>query len=263
MLFDSHVHTKFSADSETAGIDAYQAARNKGMGVVFTEHMDFNLPPSRFDFSFDAKKYMDEYGAMRGMYLLLGAEIGLGRDCVDKVKEFSTSANFDVVIGSIHVVDGFDIYEKNFYEGKTKEEAYESYLSLMLDMVKQNPFIDVLGHIDYICRYAPYDDKAIDLATYGGKIDEILKALLDANIILELNTRRFTEKGAPADLKPIYSRYKELGGKYVTIGSDAHTAENVGHFLAEGEALAKECGLETVIFYERQLMPLSADGSGC
>lgn len=259
MYFDSHVHTKFSADSEMAGLDAYQAARNKGMGIVFTEHIDYNYPGDRYDFSFDPAKYMEEYGALRGMYLLLGAEVGLGEECLAEAKAFSEKAKFDVIIGSIHIVDGFDIYEKGYYEGKSKDEAYRRYLELMADMVRKNPYIDVLGHIDYICRYAPYENPALGYNEYKKEIDAVLQAAIDTNTILEMNTRRFSDAGVIEELRPIYARYKELGGQYVTLGSDAHKVEAVGAYMAEAEALAKSCGLETVIFYERQLMPLSAD----
>lgn len=263
MYFDSHVHTKYSADSEMAGLDAYQAARNKGMGIVFTEHIDFNYPGNRYNFSFDPAKYMDEYGALRGMYLLLGAEIGMGEECLKEAEEFAGKAAFDVIVGSIHIVDGQDLYEKEFYEGKTKEQAYKRYLGLMKDMVEKNTYIDVLGHIDYICRYAPYDDPALNYDEFAPEIDAVLKAALAANTILEINTRRFGDAKVRDELKKIYARYHELGGKFVTLASDAHTKETVGAYIPEAEALAKECGLEPVIFYERQLMPLSADASGC
>lgn len=259
MYFDSHVHTRYSGDSEMAGLDAYQAARNKGMGIVFTEHRDFNYPGDRYDFSFDPAKYMEEYGALRGMYLLLGAELGLGEECLQEVREFAEAAKFDVIIGSIHIVDGGDLYEKSFYEGKSKADAYKRYLAYMKDMVLKNPFIDVLGHIDYICRYAPYDYPGMDYSEFAAEIDAVLKAAVETNTVMEINTRRFGNDKVIDELRPIYSRYHELGGKYVTLGSDAHRKEVVGAYLDKAENLAKECGLETAIFYERQLMPLSAD----
>ena len=259
MYFDGHIHTKYSGDSEMAGLDAYQAARNKGMGLVFTEHIDFNYPGEKNIFTFDPQKYMDEYGALRGMYLLLGVEIGLGEECLVETKAFSEKAKFDQVIGSIHIVDGFDIYEKAYYEGKTKQDAYGRYLKLMEAMVRKNPYIDVLGHIDYICRYAPYENPGLCYEEFKQEIDAVLKAAIETNTVMEINTRRFGDEEVFDELKPIYSRYKELGGQYVTLGSDAHNKESVGAYLEKADELAKVCGLEPVIFYERQLMPLSAD----
>ena len=45
MLFDSHSHTVFSADSEMPAEEALRAAKAKGLGLVFTEHC--SLTPRR------------------------------------------------------------------------------------------------------------------------------------------------------------------------------------------------------------------------
>ena len=87
---------------------------------------------------------------------------------------------------------------------------------------------DVLGHIDYICRVAPYENSEIDEETFKPEVDEVLKILLERGKILELNTRRLNNKIAVDGLKWLYRRYKNLGGEFVTIGSDAHTVNAVG-----------------------------------
>ena len=44
MYFDSHVHTEFSADSEMKAADALREAAKQGLGLVFTEHLDYDYP---------------------------------------------------------------------------------------------------------------------------------------------------------------------------------------------------------------------------
>ena len=39
MIFDSHSHTSFSTDSDMTAEDALKAARARGIGLVFTEHL--------------------------------------------------------------------------------------------------------------------------------------------------------------------------------------------------------------------------------
>ena len=41
MLFDSHLHTEVSADSDMKAQDALARAEELGIGLVFTEHIDF------------------------------------------------------------------------------------------------------------------------------------------------------------------------------------------------------------------------------
>ena len=43
MIFDSHMHTKFSADSDMSALEAIDRARSLNLGVVFTEHFDFGV----------------------------------------------------------------------------------------------------------------------------------------------------------------------------------------------------------------------------
>ena len=41
MLFDSHVHSEASPDSEMNAEKAIASAKKLGLGVIFTEHVDF------------------------------------------------------------------------------------------------------------------------------------------------------------------------------------------------------------------------------
>ena len=167
-------------------------------------------------------------------------------------KAFLARAPFDEIIGSIHLIDGGDIYEPSTYEGKTQEEVYLRYFTLMRDMVRENPFIDTLAHIDYIARYAPYERPGISYADWQDAIDEVLRAVVETDTALEINTRRFGDRLAMKEWAPIYRRYAELGGRDVTLGSDAHKKETVGAHLALAAQMAEAYGLQTVTFHERK-----------
>ena len=65
MIFDSHSHTVFSADSEMRAEDAMQKARERGTGIVFTEHLDLDYPGD-LDFTFDPQAYWRTYEPLRG-----------------------------------------------------------------------------------------------------------------------------------------------------------------------------------------------------
>ena len=51
----------------------------------------------------------------------------------------------------------------------------------------------------------------------------------------------------------LYKRYRELGGKYCTLGSDAHYKEHVGRRLQEALALAAQAELTPVYFKARRM----------
>ncbi len=251
MIFDSHMHTKFSADSEMLAKDAITKAQNLGLGVVFTEHFDFDLPGD-IDFTFSPEDYWKEYQPLRSKSVRLGVEIGMEKIARQPAAEFLKRAPFDLVIGSIHLVDRFDIYYPDFYEGKDKETAYHKYFKAMIEESSAGDF-DILAHIDYICRAAPYENPEIDYVTFKSDIDEVLKIIIEREKVLELNTRRFNTRRGIKELVPIYNQYKNLGGKYVTIGSDAHKVEAVGNYFDLAVEFAQEIGLIIVTFCQRKL----------
>ena len=252
MVFDSHMHTKFSADSEMLAADALTKAASLNMGVVFTEHFDYGVELDGKPFTFDAAAYMNEYKNLRGKNLRLGVEVGLRKSARAFNAEFIGRADFDLVIGSIHLVDGYDIYYPDFYVGKDKATAYKKYFQQMTAEASVADY-DVLGHIDYICRAAPYDNPEIDYPTFAAQIDEVLRIITERGKVLELNTRRFDKVRAIEDLVPVYKKYRELGGRFVTIGSDAHRVAAVGNYFNRALDFVKELGLEPVTFCQRKL----------
>ena len=252
MIFDSHMHTKFSADSEMLAAEAIAKAASLNLGVVFTEHFDYGLEIDGKDFTFDAATYMNEYKNLRGEKVRLGVEVGLRESARVANENFLTQADFDFVIGSIHLVDDLDIYYTHFYIGKDKTTAYRKYFEQMAAEIERADF-DALGHIDYICRAAPYDNPEIDYATFKAEIDAVLKIVVEREKVLELNTRRFYSDRAVEELVPVYKKYRELGGRYVTIGSDAHKVAAVGNYFERALEFARELDLTPVTFCERKL----------
>lgn len=251
-MIDTHVHTIFSTDSNMELEEALRAAGEKGIGLTLTEHMDLNCPePGKF--VFDVDEYFRQYGSLKSNNLLLGIELGLTEKFRDENKAIAEKYPFDYVLGSIHFLGNYDIYYPEYYAGRSKKEAYEGYLITMKNNIKGETFFDSLGHIDYICRYAPYEDKEIYLREYGELIDEILKCLIDQNLAMEINTRRLGERSAIKNLLDIYKRYKELGGQYVTIGSDSHNTKAVGFGLDLALEIAERALLKPVYFRNRKI----------
>lgn len=251
MIFDCHMHTKFSADSEMSASEAVAKAEQLNIGAIFTEHFDYNLPGD-VDFTFDSAEYMREYKNLRGDTLRLGVEVGLVKEVRVANAKFIDSADFDMVIGSIHVVDGLDIYLPEFYADKDKLTAYRKYFAVMAEEISVADF-DTLGHIDYICRAATYDNPEIDYPTFKREIDEVLKLVVERGKIIEVNTRRFDQTRAVKELVPVYESYKNFGGRYVTIGSDAHRVGAVGANFDVAKNFVRELGLTPVSFNRRSM----------
>lgn len=250
MIFDSHIHSSFSSDSKMRIEDAIKESRKKDIGLIITDHIDLNYPGERF--KFDIGDYLNQYDKYKSSSLLIGIEIGMTLDFINENKAIADNFDLDQIIGSQHSVGKNDLYFPDYYQGITYKEAVEGYFREIINCLRTHSYIDTLGHIDYIARYAPVEDREIYYDIYHDLIDEVIKTCLDTNTVLEINTRRFGVSTAFDNLQRIYSRYKELGGKYVTIGSDAHNTETIAKNLKEALDLSELCNLKPVYFKNRK-----------
>ncbi|WP_196593648.1 histidinol-phosphatase HisJ family protein [Pectinatus sottacetonis] len=252
ILFDCHTHTKFSADSSMDIREALNYAQKIHLNIITTEHIDFDFP-GEDTYEFTADEYFSSYKKYTAANnLLLGTEIGMQPQTALRSREFAQSSPFDMIILSIHVLEGHDIYYPEYYQNKNKHTAYSIYLKTMADLLKKHSFGDVLGHIDYICRKAPYNDPNLYYDEFSSYIDSVWESALQNNIIPEINTRRFADESAIKSLIPIYTRYQQMGGRYATIGSDAHTPDNIGYKFKEALSFLKECSLTPIYFRQHK-----------
>lgn len=250
-MFDSHIHTDFSTDSRMSLIDALETCKESGINMIITEHMDLKYPKPK-SFVFNPDEYLQTFNKYKSDSLLLGIELGMRLDCVNECKNIEKNHDFDFVLGSVHMVDGIDIYYEDLYNDRNKKDAYSLYLKCMYDCVKSYTFIDSLGHIDYIARYARYEDKELYYDEFSDLIDPILKLLVSMDKSIEINTRRFTDKSVIPNLLRIYRRFNELGGTMVTIGSDSHSTDTIGRGISEAKEIAEKCGLRIVYYKNRK-----------
>ncbi len=268
MKEDLHVHTRFSTDSGADMRESVEKAIERGLDrIAFTEHWDEDYPEEYrelirkangtdgmklhpdFDmrplFTFDIKEYFEELGRVRALYgnrirILSGIELGLrpGRkDILKKYREMIDEYRFDVILGSIHLVNDEEPYYPEAWKRHGADALIGEYFNNMLECVTEYDFFTSLAHIDYVVRYVP--EELIDRAApdyfrevyskNAQTIDKILGIIIKRGQALEVNTKgAFTqiEHVHPSD--EIMAAYKRLGGNHLTYGSDAHYPEKVG-----------------------------------
>lgn len=252
MLFDCHMHTEFSSDSIMKLEDALLVAKENNIGITITEHCDFILPDPDI-FRLDAINYFKTYSHLKKENLLLGVEIGMSQNIVDKNNEFTSSHPFDFVIGSMHSVLDDDIYTVYRKKSITKNEFFKLYFEDIYKCITLGTDFDALGHIDYPCRYMPFEDKELYYNEFSEEIDKVLSALIERGKVLELNTARLDNKTSYNNLKEIYGRYKQLGGEFITIGSDAHIKTHIARNFDKALEFCNEVMLSPVYFKNRKL----------
>lgn len=254
-MFDSHVHTSISCDSDMLIEDAIKTCKEKNIGIVITDHMDIN-PLRETEFTFNVTEFFLAYEKHRSSDVLLGIELGLRVEAVEENRSIVKAHPFDFILCSTHapydMKTSYEYYDKEYYEGLSKKEAYNEYLDSMLKGVMENPYFDALAHIDFITRYSPYDDAELYYDEYKEGIDKVLQAVADLDKALEISTRRIHEQTNQTQLRKIYKRFKELGGRFVTIGSDAHSPSAIKKDFELAIEIASQAGLTPVYFKNRQ-----------
>ncbi len=236
MFSDYHVHSGFSFDSDETLDNIITKAISLGMKqIAITDHQDFNWPVPGESPSIPVADYFYVIDSAREkhagqIHILKGIELGLMKGTKSQCQNLIASNAFDFVIGSCHIVDNMDPYYTEFWKERKDRATFELYFHTLLDGLKMFDSIDTLGHMDYIVRYSPNKDTNYSVADYTDVIDEILNFIINKNIKLEINTANLAKGFTfPNPHTDIIKRYKELGGEYVTVGSDAHKACDIGY----------------------------------
>ena len=264
-LFDSHSHSDHSPDGNHSVTFMCEKALAGGlMGLCVTDHCEiesyrqegFALRMRQSVFSIQKAR------AAFGGRLLLTAGIELGQPLAgpETAARALAQADYDFVLGSVHLPRGGQDYYFGDYHGYTEKQTREllaQYFQEVLETARWGQF-DVLAHLTYPLRYIEGRDGApCDLAAHQETIDAILRTLVEKGKGLELNVRNLYREDTsgyrvPCPPADILRRYRELGGEIVTLGSDAHVAEYIGAGVEEGMRLLLDCGFRYFAFYKER-----------
>ncbi|MEA5004893.1 MAG: histidinol-phosphatase HisJ family protein [Rikenellaceae bacterium] len=253
---DSHTHCEFSPDSRMKMADAVEKVRFEGLGgIAFTDHMDIDTPTKDRTFMFnpgEQQAAIDKLENEEEIEILKGIEIGLQPQVLDQIETLIGQSSFDQVIASVHFVDGVDPYHQPYYDGKDFIQAYGRYLDIIYECITSYRGFDILGHYDYIARYAPYTKKSLYYRDFPIQFDRILKFLASEGKALEINTNTYREKcgGVPKFDTDVLNRFRELGGEYVSLGSDAHDLNRIGEQFSHYSRIIKSCGFESITHFK-------------
>jgi len=258
-LADYHTHTRCSIDSQAALTD--QAAQAAALGLrelCTTDHCDLIQEQGGRLSTLDWTPILQQYQGARAQWegiltLRLGLELGCAHVDPDQARQILAGAPLDFVIGSIHNQSpeqgGIDFY---FLKYETQQDCYralDDYFSSMEQLVRLEDCYDVLGHIIYPLRYMEKAEGGpVTLDRYQEQLRAILTAAADAGRGIEVNTYRGR---TIREWRPILELYRDCGGEIVTIGSDAHTAQDIGKGVPEAQELLREVGFRYQAIYHR------------
>lgn len=259
-LYDTHMHSHFSGDSEANPMEIAQKACEIGLkGICFTDHLDIDYKETPGMFDLDIPAYQKGIADVKKEFsdkldVCWGIELGLQPYLASENNKVILENAFDFVIGSTHLVKQIDIYYPSYYEGRVEDECYREYFEETLKNAQSDVDFDVYGHLDYVIRYGPNKNKFYSHEKYADIIDEILRTLIAKGKGIELNTAGLKYGlGHAHPTMDTLKRYKELGGEIITLGSDGHAPEQIAWDFVKVPEILKEAGFEYfTIFKERK-----------
>ena len=269
MYADYYLHSEFSDDSGESMENQIARAIELGLDeMCFTDHVDYGIKKdwddprgiqwrggdgmssSADEMSPLANVNYPEYFAkllrMRATFgskisIRSGLEFGIQSITVqDYEKLFTKYRNeLDFVLFSMHQVNNQEFWNQQFQEGKTQQEYNEQYYNEILKTMKLFRNYSVLAHLDLLVRYDragiyPFE-KVQDI------IAEILKQAITDGKGIEVNTSSWHY--GLSDTQPsrkILKLYKDLGGKIITVGSDAHSTKYLADHIKDAYAILKD-----------------------
>ena len=259
ILTDLHCHTKYSHDSKSEPVEVIKSAIDKGVNVLaLTDHMDIDCADYGMNLTFDIQARKNEILELKERFkssikVIYGIELGQPYNAPELAESVIKNGDFEFVIGSVHNLK--DMPDFAFINYSKFDMTNESYIGLADNLYRRYlddiyktteiAYIDTIAHCTYPCRYMKAGGIDFDLKPYYYTYEKIFKNIVKNGKMLEINTsnirRGYGFMMPDADILQIY---KDCGGKYVTLGADAHRTHEVGADINLGYDLAKSLGLE-------------------
>ena len=253
---DAHLHTDLSPDSAVP-IDDYarQAVERNIAEIAITDHVDFDPSGPAYAFTTFVQRERTvrdaaERWGPQGVAIRFGVEVTWDRRWEADIRDHLARHAYDFVIGSVHV------YRDSVYSAEhvgpwvAAQPSLADVVAPYFDEVTAGAgtgLFDAMGHIDFVKRYLVPHVTPDQLAAAPELYEPILRALVESGTALEVNTSGLRQDaGEPYPSAAIVTRFHELGGERITVGSDAHRAEHFGWALDEGYAAARAAGFRAM-----------------
>lgn len=261
VLFNIHTHTEHSHDSQAKIDDLCEQALKEGLsGFAVTDHCDcaWYYKPEAYTSLLDS---WDDCQRAKTLYndrliLACGVEIGEAISYPDFAHKVKDARPWDVVLGSVHAVRvkgwdaPFSILDFSGCGDAFIRDYLRQYFDDLYEMAATEDY-DVLCHLTVPLRYicGKYG-KRVELEAYYPRIEEILRVAVERDKTFEINTSGCTP-GKPRFIpdEAILDKYLSMGGRNLTVGSDAHAAERLTNGLDMAAEMLRRKGVRKLTYY--------------
>ncbi|CAG9269781.1 histidinol-phosphatase [Paraburkholderia caribensis] len=262
-MIDSHTHTFYSKHATGSVDEVVRSALARGIGVLtLTDHAPFHVDSGNRLLERELDAYFEDIERARSAYradikIMRGLEFDYLPGSEAYTARMLARYELDFAIGSIHYVrltgqDMVKVWELDRLRHPAVLEGYFASLSALLEC----GLFDAAGHADSLVRGVPEPL----VCRY---MEPLAAAFARHSVAFELNASGLRK----TSLDPLSGRETGPGwshpsrallpvlidaGAAFTIGSDAHTPEDVGAGLKPMLDALVPLGLRTVSYFEQR-----------
>ncbi len=249
-MVDFHIHSTLSCDGHCTIDEVCRKAIEIGLvAVCFVEHMDFDPADPGYGF-FDYEAYgrhLEEARRRHGdeLSIFKGTEVDYQKRFEGEIRDWLADKRFDLVLGSVHYVDGRMLSEEMIAAGDL-DGMYFRYLE-EVRLSAESALFEAIGHLDYVKKFTGDPSYLESSQRLRAPLEKALLAIIASGAALEISTKGLVAKSR--DYRPsleIVRLYKRLGGRKVTLGSDAHDCRVLGTGVARLRRTCEKLGLQVV-----------------
>lgn len=249
-MFDQHVHSNFSFDSNETLENYINVSNNND--IITTEHLDFVNPIINYEDSLiDYLKYIEEINSLNKKYsnkFFSGIEIGYTQNSEKRIEDFLKDKNFNLKLLSIHQNGIYDFMCVNKKLVKL-EVLVKEYFELMIQALESSIKFNVLAHFEYGLRMIDISVTEFDnLASIF--LNKIVELIVKKEIVFEVNTKSMYKCKKENLYSYMIEKYLRKGGRLFTLGSDAHNIKEYAYKFDEAKKFLLSKNIKEIILFK-------------
>ena len=253
-MFDQHVHSSFSFDSNE-DLENYINVSNNS-DIITTEHLDFENPIINYkDSSIDYLKYVGQIKNLNKKYsnkFFLGIEIGHTPNSEKRIEDFLKDKNFNLKLLSIHQNGNYDYMCVN-KKLISLEVLIQEYFEQMIQALESSIEFNVLAHFEYGLRMI--DISVIEFDNLASVfLNKIIELIVKKEIAFEVNTKSMYKYKKENLYNYMIEKYIKKGGRLFTLGSDAHNIKEYAYKFDEAKNFLLSKNIKEIILFKDKII---------
>jgi histidinol-phosphatase (PHP family) len=260
-MIDYHLHGNFCGHAKGELEEYVVTAVGKGFKEIgFSAHLPKVIDPDPYHAMLeeDLSRYVDLVHSLQERYsgrivMRLGIEADYFEGHEEKTERLLKAYPFDYVLGSVHFLDDWHFTSRlglPRYETEDPSRIFPRYFELLGRMIKTGLF-DIAAHADAIRREYFQPSGPLDM-----EYRNIARLLSENGMAIEVSTAGLRRQAGSIYPDEELLRACIEAGVPLTLGSDAHSPEDVGKDYDRAFEVLRGLDVREIATYENRRMRL-------